>query len=213
MLNIGGTCARSAYKTCAEGKCVCTATEKLLTLHQFVVTEGANASSLLFVDTSTLIYMIDKQTVADIVTEALAGTDAFLVEVTVTPQDEINVVIDSDTSVDIDTCAAITRAIEQKLDRDVEDYELEVGSAGLTSPLKVLRQYQKNVGNEVEVLTRDGRKLYGILKSVSADGSMFTLTTEQKVKEPGMKRPQLRQTDEEIPVDAAKYVKYNLKFK
>lgn len=57
MLNIGGTCARSAYKTCAEGKCVCTATEKLLTLHQFVVTEGANASSLLFVDTSTLIYI------------------------------------------------------------------------------------------------------------------------------------------------------------
>lgn len=157
--------------------------------------------------------MIDKQAVADIVTEALAGTDAFLVEVTVTPQNEINVVIDSDTSVDIDTCAALTRAIEQKLDRDVEDYELEVGSAGLTSPLKVLRQYQKNVGNEVEVLTRDGRKLYGILRAVSADGSAFTLTTEQKVKEPGMKRPQLRQTDEEIPVEGAKYVKYNLKFK
>ena len=74
--------------------------------------------------------MIDKQAVADIVTEALAGTDAFLVEVTVTPQNEINVVIDSDTSVDIDTCAALTRAIEQKLDRDVEDYELEVPSSG-----------------------------------------------------------------------------------
>ena len=63
------------------------------------------------------------------------------------------------------------------------------------------------------MLTRDGRKLYGILKAVSADGSAFTLTTEQKVKEPGMKRPQLRQTDEEIPVEGAKYVKYNLKFK
>ena len=67
--------------------------------------------------------------------------------------------IDSDTSVDIDECIRLNRLVESEFDRDEEDYELEIGSAGLTSPLRVERQYHKNEGNEVEVLTADGRKL------------------------------------------------------
>ena len=75
--------------------------------------------------------------------------------------------IDSPTGVDIDACARITRSIEEAFDRDAEDYELEVGSAGITSDFKVRGQYDKNVGNEVEVLTRDGRKLHGTLVEVA----------------------------------------------
>ncbi len=105
--------------------------------------------------------MIDKELIGGIVEKALEGTDNFLVEVKVTPDNSVTVEIDSMTGVDIDTCARLTREIESQVDREVEDYELEVGSAGLTSPLKVRRQYEKNIGNELEVLTKDGRKLTG----------------------------------------------------
>ena len=76
----------------------------------------------------------------------------------------IVVEIDSYSSVSIDDCVRLNGIIESHFDRDVEDYELEVGSAGLTSPLRVKAQYDKNVGNPVEVLTNDGRKLKGTLK-------------------------------------------------
>ncbi len=157
--------------------------------------------------------MIDKQQLIEVVNEALVNTDAFLVEVKISPSNEIVVEIDSDTSVDIDTCAKLTRTIESRFDREVEDYELEVGSAGLTSPFKVRRQYEKNIGNEVEVLTKDGRKLYGELLMVNEEGTEFTIAVPEKVKEPGMKRPEIRLTEVTLPIEGTKYVKYQLKFK
>lgn len=157
--------------------------------------------------------MIDKKQISDIVESQLEGTDAFLVEVRVTPDNVVTVEIDSMTGVDIDTCARITRAIEQQVDRDVEDYELEVGSAGLTAPLKVRRQYEKNIGNDLEVLTRDGRKITGRLISVSPDGGEFTLAVPQKVKEPGKKRPVVVEVEQIFAVADTKSVKYLLNFK
>ena len=76
--------------------------------------------------------MIDKQLLIDTIQEAIADTDVFLVEVQVKPDNSIIVELDSDTAVDIDPGADLTRRIEETFDRDVEDYELEVGSAGLT---------------------------------------------------------------------------------
>lgn len=157
--------------------------------------------------------MIDQKLLTDTVAAAIEGTDAFIVDIRVAPGNSITVEIDSATGVDIDTCAAITRRIEQVFDRDAEDYDLEVGSAGLTAPFKVKGQYDKNIGNEVEVLTTDGRKLRGILTEVDADGAAFTIETERKVKEPGMKRPQLRREPERINVADTKSVKYNFNFK
>ena len=111
--------------------------------------------------------MIDKELLKASVEKAIEGTDLFIVDIKVSPQNEIVVELDSPGSIDIDTCAAVTRAIEKEFDRDVEDYELEVGSAGLTSPFKVKEQYEKNLGNDIEVLTRDGRKLQGVLTDVT----------------------------------------------
>ena len=102
--------------------------------------------------------MIDKELLKASVEKAIEGTDLFIVDIKVSPQNEIVVELDSPGSIDIDTCAAVTRAIEKEFDRDVEDYELEVGSAGLTSPFKVKEQYEKNLGNDIEVLTRDGAR-------------------------------------------------------
>lgn len=157
--------------------------------------------------------MIDRQIISRIVEDALEGTDAFLVDVVVTPDNRVTVEIDSDSGVDIDTCAQLTREIEASVDRDVEDYELEVGSAGLTSPLKVRRQYVKNIGNELEVLTRDGRKLSGVLTEVSPDGTSFVISVKEKVKEEGKKRPVIVDKPIELKVADTKYVKYQINFK
>lgn len=161
--------------------------------------------------------MIDKDLLTGTVNEAIAGTDLFVVDIRVTPDNTITVEIDSPTAVDIDACAAITRKIEEKFDRDTEDYELEVGSAGITSDFKIRAQYTKNIGNDVEVLTRDGRKLHGVLTAVAegapADHDVdFTVEVPVKVKESGMKKPVIRQDAVKLNSGECKYVRYDLKF-
>lgn len=155
--------------------------------------------------------MIDKNKIAESVEKAIAGTDIFLVDVNVTPDNRVVVEIDAPHGLDIDTCAKVTRAVEADFDRDVEDYELEVGSAGLTSPFKVKAQYMKNLGNEVEVMTRDGKKLQGVLAAVGADD--FTVEVSRKVKREGAKRPEIAREPVVIAFSNAKSVKYLIKFK
>lgn len=157
--------------------------------------------------------MIDKQKLYQTVEAAIANTDAFIVDITVSADNNIKVDLDSPTGVDLDACVDITRKIEAEFDRDVEDYALEVGSAGLTAPFKVVGQYLKNIGNQVEVLTRDGRKLRGVLKSVAPDCSEFVLTVSKKVKEPGAKRPVMKEEDETIATANTKDVRYYIDFK
>ena len=154
--------------------------------------------------------MIDKKTLTAFIEKQLEGTDLYLVDVAVTPSNEITVEIDSDTSVDIDRCVSLTREIEQAFDRDVEDYELEVGSAGLTSPFKVRRQYEKNVGREVEVLSADGKKYKGLLREAGAD--TFTVVCEEKVRPEGAKRPVIEKVEHTFGYDEVKYTKYLLQF-
>ena len=155
--------------------------------------------------------MIDKQTIYSIVEQGLQGSDCFLVDISVTPANIISVEIDNNTGVDIERCEKLHRFIEAHLDREVEDYELEVGSAGLTSPFKVVAQYRKNLGNEVETLTKDGRKLTGLLKE--ADERHFTVTIQKKVKEEGAKRPKWVDEDLAFAYDEIKYTKYLISFK
>lgn len=155
--------------------------------------------------------MIDKNIVQEIVAEGLRDTDCFIVDVMVHPGNNIVVEIDNEAGVDIERCEKLHRFIESKLDREVEDYELEVGSAGITSPFKVVAQYRKNVGNEVEVLTRDGRKLAGVLKE--CDETSFVITVTKKVKPEGSKRK--IEVEEDIPLtyEGIKYTKYLIRFK
>lgn len=154
--------------------------------------------------------MIDKKALTEFIEKKLEGTDLFLVDVEVSPANEIRVEIDSDTGVDIDRCVELTRDIEQEFDRDTEDYELEVGSAGLTSPFKVKRQYEKNIGREVEVLSADGKKYKGLLRQVGPDS--FTIVCEEKVKPEGAKRPVIEKVEHTFGYDGVKYTKYLLQF-
>ena len=133
--------------------------------------------------------MIDKNVVTRIVEEWLEGKDYFLVDVTVTPDDKIVVEIDHAEGVWIDDCVDLSRYIESKLNREEEDYELEVGSAGIGQPFKVLQQYIIHIGKEVEVLGKDGKKWTGVW--TDANEEQFTLTVQVKVTPDRAKRPQL----------------------
>ena len=122
--------------------------------------------------------MIDKRTVRQIVEEWLDGKDYFLVEVSVESGDKIVVEIDHAEGVWIEDCVDLSRFIESKLNRDEEDYELEVGSAGVGQPFKVLQQYYNHIGRQVEVKTKDGNKLIGELTDVNEDE--ITLALEKR---------------------------------
>ena len=155
--------------------------------------------------------MIEKKTVCQIVEEWLKGKDYFLVDVTVGPDDKIVVEIDHAEGVWIEDCVDLSRYIESRLSRDEEDYELEVGSAGIGQPFKVLQQYYIHVGQEVEVLTAEGKKLVGVLKEATPE--QFTLTVKQKVKPEGAKRPHWEDADLHFAYDQIKYTKYLISFK
>lgn len=155
--------------------------------------------------------MLDKKEIISLVEKAVEGTDAFIVSVSVSVANDIVVELDSPTGIDLDFCAEVTRAINDALDRDVEDYSLEVGSASLTAPFKVRGQYEKHLGDDVELLTRDGRKLRGVLTAVSDDD--FTVEITRKVKEEGKKRPVMVAQPETFAYDQVKEVRYALSFK
>ncbi|MDR1652645.1 MAG: ribosome assembly cofactor RimP [Prevotellaceae bacterium] len=131
--------------------------------------------------------MIDKSIVNQVVTEFLQeNPDIYLVDLQILPDNKIVVEIDTYEGVSIQMCENLNRFIEKKLDRNTEDYNLEVSSAGLTSPFKVLNQYIKNIGKAVEVQTADGQKLAGILKQAGEND--FTIIVEKKMKPEGAKR-------------------------
>ena len=120
--------------------------------------------------------MIDKNVVEKLVNQWLEDKDYFLVDIEISPDDRIVVEIDHADGVWIEDCVQLSRFIEDNLNRDDEDYELEVGSAGLGQPFKVRQQYLNFIGKEVEVLDADGKKWKGLLKSV--DGDDFTITVK-----------------------------------
>ena len=154
--------------------------------------------------------MIDALLLKSFIENQLEGSDYFLVDVKVKQNNEIEVEIDSDGPVDIEECEKLTRAIEGEFDRDKEDYILEVGSSGLTTPFKIKRQYKKYLGKEVEVIGSDGKKTVGMLRSVGDD--TFTVLSQEKVKRPDKKRPVIEEVEHTFRYDEIKQTKYLLKF-
>jgi ribosome maturation factor RimP len=128
--------------------------------------------------------MISKGDIYRLAEEKLSDT-MFIVEITVSPANAISVIIDSDEGISIEKCIEVSRHIEHQFDREVEDFSLEVSSPGLTQPFKVLRQYLKNLGKEVEIVTAKGEKIIGIL--ISADEKSFVVETTNNIKVDGKK--------------------------
>ena len=155
--------------------------------------------------------MINKEVVKTLVEEWLQGNDYFLVDVVFGADDRIIVEIDHADGVWIEDCAALSRYVQERLGEELDDDELEVGSAGIGQPFKVPQQYVNHIGKEVEVLTAEGIKVKGILKSV--DGETFVITVQEKQKQEGKKRPVMVEVDKTYNMNQIKYTKYLLSFK
>ena len=123
--------------------------------------------------------MITTTQITDLVNEAIAGTDIYLVDVKVTADNKITLYLDNSTRITIDECAKVSKFVEEKLNRDVEDFELTVSSPGLDEPFKHLLQYKKRIGSQVAVVTKEGLKVVGKLNAVDESG----IVIEQKGKE------------------------------
>ena len=155
--------------------------------------------------------MIDKNAVKQLVDTWLEGKDYFLTDLTISTDDRIVVEIDHKDGVWIEDCVALSRFIEDGLNRDEEDFELEVGSAGIGQPFKVHKQYEIHQGDTVEVLTIEGKKLIGTLTGVQPES--FTVTVTEKVKEEGKKRPVMKERDVVLNFADVKWTKYYIDFK
>ena len=155
--------------------------------------------------------MINKETIQTLTEEWLKDNDYFLVDINFGADDRIVIEIDHADGVWIEDCAALSRFLQERLGDELGDYELEVGSAGLGQPFKVVQQYVNHIGDTVEVLELDGKKVQGVLKSV--EGTNFTVTVQEKQKQEGKKRPVLVEVDKTYAMDGVKYAKYLLAFK
>jgi ribosome maturation factor RimP len=133
--------------------------------------------------------MITREKVEHLIEEKIQGTDMFIVEVSVRPGNVIDVTLDSDVGITIEACTEVHRHLLHEMDRDVEDYSLEVSSPDLMKPLKVTRQYMKNVGRDLAVKKLDKTKIEGEL--IAASDAGITLKTAQKEEVPGKKGKKL----------------------
>jgi ribosome maturation factor RimP len=156
--------------------------------------------------------MISKNIIQTAVEEWLAKGDYYLVDVEMTADDRIIIEIDHADGVWIEDCADLSRFLQEKFGDELGDYELEVGSAGIGQPFKVIQQYRNHVGKDVEVLQKDGQKVQGVLKTVG-DDETFVVTVKEKQHIEGKKRPVLVEVDKSFSISNIKYCKYLLNFK
>ena len=124
--------------------------------------------------------MIDKFKVLDIVKDTLEGTEKYLVNMRITPDNRIFVDIDGDNGINIDDCIELSRTIENKLNREEEDFELNVSSAGAEAPLKMPRQYRRHIGRMLSVVPFEGEAVQGTL--LEADEEQFVIKTKGQKK-------------------------------
>ncbi|MBQ3313074.1 MAG: ribosome assembly cofactor RimP [Prevotella sp.] len=155
--------------------------------------------------------MINKEIIQTLTEEWLQGNEYFLVDINFAADDRIVIEIDHADGVWIEDCAALSRFLQERLGEELGEYELEVGSAGLGQPFKVAQQYMNHIGDTLEVLQADGKKVQGTLKAV--DAPSFTITVQEKQKIEGKKRPVLVDVDKTYQMDEVKYAKYVLAFK
>lgn len=156
--------------------------------------------------------MITKETLKTLVEEWLAKGDYFLVDIQMDGGDgRIVIEIDHADGVWIEDCAELSRFLQEKLGDELGDYEMEVGSAGLGQPFKVAQQYVNHVGDDIEVIDAEGKKMTGVLKSV--EGRNFVMTTQEKQIPEGKKRPVKVEVDKTFSMDEVKSTKYLLNFK
>jgi ribosome maturation factor RimP len=158
--------------------------------------------------------MISKRKVLELIDERIAelGNGLFVVELTISASNVIHVEIDKHVgNVAINDCMSVSRNVEHNLDRESEDFELHVSSAGLDKPFRVHAQYVKNIGRAVKLTTQDGTKIEGILKEVN--DQQVVLETSRMEKPEGKKKKELIVEQHVLPFEQIKETKIVISFK
>lgn len=149
--------------------------------------------------------MKSKEEIKRILDTIIEEQGVFLVNLTLSPENVIEVYIDSMTGVNVATCREVCKQLEAQLDRESEDFELTVSSAGIGSPFKVPQQYEKNLNKAVEVKLSNGEKIQGILKTYSEKG--ISLEQEEKRTIEGTKKKETVKVNRNIDFTEIKEVK------
>lgn len=155
--------------------------------------------------------MIEAQKIREVAEKFIEGSDLFVVDVKVTPANDVELIVDSDTSVSIDRCVELSRAVDAAFDREEEDFSLMVASAGVGQPLKVFRQYKKLIGKPVEVVLKDGIKILAELRDATPES--ITLAYTEKVAVEGKKKKIEVENVRTYPLGEVKTTKEYLDFK
>ncbi|HKL07402.1 MAG TPA: ribosome assembly cofactor RimP [Bacteroidales bacterium] len=155
--------------------------------------------------------MISKEKIETIIAGVVHEKNAYVVDLKVDPSNKIMLELDSIDGFTIDDCVEVSRIIEQNLDRDKEDFALEVSTPGLSSPFKVWQQYKKNIGEEVESILTDGKKIKGTLTDVDEEKVIVEETKKMKVE--GKKKKQTITEKHQLPFENIKSTKIVIKFK
>ena len=154
--------------------------------------------------------MIAKATIEKLVKEKL-DDEMFIVDISVSTNNSIHVFVDGFNGITIEKCIEISRHVEHSLDRDAEDFALEVSSPGLTEGFKVREQFIKYTGRQVEVLGEDGEKLEGTLKVADDEGIVLETSGREKVE--GHKKKQLVVREHKFKYNEIKSAKAVISFK
>jgi ribosome maturation factor RimP len=150
--------------------------------------------------------MIQVKAIESLCTSFLQGSGLFVLEAVVSKNNHIEVYIDGERYVNVEECKQLSRFLEQELEKTDEDFELVVSSAGVSRPMKLPRQYIKNIGRELVLKTSDGSKIEGILVNVLDKG----IELEFPVKNP---KKEKKQDNRIIPFDQVREAKVVVKFK
>ncbi len=154
--------------------------------------------------------MISVDKIKEIADNKITEGTNFIVDISIKPGNKITILLDNDQGVSISDCIAMSRHVEFSLDRDTEDFELNVMSPGLTEPFKTIRQYQKNIQNQIDVVTKENNKITG--KLISVDNTGIELETKSLKKTEGKKTKQLIIENINISFDKIKQTKVVITF-
>lgn len=158
-----------------------------------------------------IVKMILKEQIIELINEKINGTHLFLIDIKVLPGNKIEVFIDGDNGLGINDCVDLSRHIEKSLDREVEDFSLEVSSPGATLPLKLSRQYIKHIGRDFELKLNDGTLMTGTLMEIGTNGDLTLQTTTREPKPIGKGKTNVTRTHN-IQLQNIKESKIKLKF-
>lgn len=154
---------------------------------------------------------MDAGIIQQTVEQIIEGTELYLVHLSVSPRKRITVLLDKDQGISIDECVYVNRRLVEALAPEIEDYDLEVSSPGLTEPLRITRQYVKHIGEELSVIRTDGEKIKGTL--ISADDTEIVLSVTRMVRQPGGKKKTAETASVTVPRGEIKSAKLIITFK